>query len=105
MTAMAQLIVDLCQGLGLDRIDLVGNDTGGVVAQIVAASRTGSECTDHPVLPRSVLIRRVRAAGWRWLRAALRESRRASVTGRRLAEVLGIAGQLSPAPVSLVLAA
>lgn len=39
VTAMAQLIADLCQGLGLDRIDLVGNDTGGVVAQIVAASQ------------------------------------------------------------------
>lgn len=37
VTAMAQLIVDLCQGLGLDRIDLVGNDTGGAIAQIFAA--------------------------------------------------------------------
>lgn len=60
---------------------------------------------DHPVLPRSVLIRRVRVAGWRCLRGALRESRRESVTGRRLAGVLGIAGQLSLGPVSLVLAA
>jgi pimeloyl-ACP methyl ester carboxylesterase len=40
--------VDLCQGLGLDRIDLVGNDTGGVVAQIVAAS--------HPELLRSLVL-------------------------------------------------
>jgi len=39
VTAMAQLIADLCQGLGLDRIDLIGNDTGGVVAQVVAASQ------------------------------------------------------------------
>ena len=60
---------------------------------------------DHPVLPRSVLIRRVRVAGWRCLRGALRESPRESVTGRRLAGVLGIAGQLSLGPVSLVLAA
>jgi len=43
------------------------------------AARTGSECADHPVLPRSVLVRRVRTAGWRWLRAAFRESRRGSV--------------------------
>ena len=48
VTAMAQLIVDLCQGLGLDRIDLVGNDTGGVIAQIVAAS--------HPGLLRSLIL-------------------------------------------------
>ena len=48
VTAMAQLIVDLCQNLGLDRIDLVGNDTGGVVAQIVAAR--------HPELLRSLVL-------------------------------------------------
>ena len=48
VTAMAQMIVDLCQGLGLDRIDLVGNDTGGAVAQIVAAS--------HPELLRSLVL-------------------------------------------------
>jgi pimeloyl-ACP methyl ester carboxylesterase len=48
VTAMARLIVDLCQGLGLDRIDLVGNDTGGAVAQIVAAG--------HPELLRSLVL-------------------------------------------------
>ena len=48
VTAMAQLIVDLCQDLRLDRIDLVGNDTGGVVAQIVAAR--------HPELVRSLVL-------------------------------------------------
>lgn len=48
VTAMAQLIADLCQGLGLDRIDLVGNDTGGVVAQILAAR--------HPGLLRSLVL-------------------------------------------------
>jgi pimeloyl-ACP methyl ester carboxylesterase len=48
VTAMAQLVVDLCQGLGLDRIDLVGNDTGGAAAQIVAAS--------HPELLRSLVL-------------------------------------------------
>ena len=48
VTAMARLVVDLCQGLGLDRIDLVGNDTGGVVAQIVAAG--------HPELLRSLVL-------------------------------------------------
>src|SRR5579863_2413214 len=48
VTAMAQMVVDLCQGLGLDRIDLVGNDTGGAVSQIVAAS--------HPELLRSLVL-------------------------------------------------
>jgi pimeloyl-ACP methyl ester carboxylesterase len=48
VTAMAQLVVDLCRGLGLDLIDLVGNDTGGVIAQIVAAS--------HPELLRSLVL-------------------------------------------------
>jgi pimeloyl-ACP methyl ester carboxylesterase len=48
VTAMAQMIVDLCQGLGLDQIDLVANDTGGAVAQIVAAS--------HPELLRSLVL-------------------------------------------------
>jgi pimeloyl-ACP methyl ester carboxylesterase len=48
VTAMAQMVVDLCQGLELDRIDLVGNDTGGAVAQIVAAS--------HPELLRSLVL-------------------------------------------------
>jgi pimeloyl-ACP methyl ester carboxylesterase len=48
VTAMAQVIVDLCQGLGLDQIDLVANDTGGAVAQIVAAR--------HPELLRSLVL-------------------------------------------------
>ena len=39
VTALAQLIAELCQGLGLDRIDLVGNDTGGVAAPIMLIGR------------------------------------------------------------------
>jgi pimeloyl-ACP methyl ester carboxylesterase len=48
VTALAQLVVDLCQGLGLDRIDLVGNDMGGAIAQVIAAS--------HPELLRSLVL-------------------------------------------------
>jgi pimeloyl-ACP methyl ester carboxylesterase len=48
VTGMARAIVDLCHGLGLDRIDLVGNDTGGVIAQILAAT--------HPELLRSLVL-------------------------------------------------
>jgi pimeloyl-ACP methyl ester carboxylesterase len=35
--ALAETLADLCDGLGLGQVDLVGNDTGGGVAQIVAA--------------------------------------------------------------------
>jgi pimeloyl-ACP methyl ester carboxylesterase len=34
---LAQALAELCGGLGLDQVDLVGNDTGGAVAQIFAA--------------------------------------------------------------------
>jgi pimeloyl-ACP methyl ester carboxylesterase len=35
--ALAQAVADLADGLGLTQVDLVGNDTGGAVAQIFAA--------------------------------------------------------------------
>jgi pimeloyl-ACP methyl ester carboxylesterase len=35
--ALAEALADLCDGLGLGRVDLVGNDTGGAIAQIFAA--------------------------------------------------------------------
>ena len=37
VTALAEALADLCDGLGLGQVDLVGNDTGGAIAQIVAA--------------------------------------------------------------------
>lgn len=37
LTGLARRVIELCENLGLDRFDLVGNDTGGAVAQIVAA--------------------------------------------------------------------
>jgi pimeloyl-ACP methyl ester carboxylesterase len=46
--AMAQMVTDLCQGLGLDKADLVGIDTGGAVAQLVAVR--------HPELLRSLTL-------------------------------------------------
>ena len=36
VTALAQVVADLCEGLGLGQVDLVGNDTGGAVAQLFA---------------------------------------------------------------------
>jgi pimeloyl-ACP methyl ester carboxylesterase len=35
--ALAEALVGLCDGLGLGQVDLVGNDTGGAIAQIFAA--------------------------------------------------------------------
>jgi pimeloyl-ACP methyl ester carboxylesterase len=37
VAALAEVLADLCDGLGLDQVDLVGNDTGGAVAQVFAA--------------------------------------------------------------------
>jgi pimeloyl-ACP methyl ester carboxylesterase len=37
LTGLARRVIELVDHLGLDRIDLVANDTGGAVAQIVAA--------------------------------------------------------------------
>jgi pimeloyl-ACP methyl ester carboxylesterase len=37
LTGLARRVIELCDHLGLDRFDLVANDTGGAVAQIVAA--------------------------------------------------------------------
>src|ERR1700749_4741991 len=39
VTALAQVVAELCDGLGLTQVDLVGNDTGGAVAQLFAARR------------------------------------------------------------------
>jgi pimeloyl-ACP methyl ester carboxylesterase len=36
-TAQARMIAEVIDGLGIDKIDLVGNDSGGAVAQIFAA--------------------------------------------------------------------
>jgi pimeloyl-ACP methyl ester carboxylesterase len=35
--ALAEALADLCDSLGLGQVDLVGNDTGGAIAQIFAA--------------------------------------------------------------------
>jgi pimeloyl-ACP methyl ester carboxylesterase len=48
VTALAQVVADLCDGLGLTQVDLVGNDTGGAVAQIFAAR--------HPELIHSLTL-------------------------------------------------
>lgn len=47
-TAQAEMLTQLCDALGLDTIDLVGNDSGGAVAQIFAAR--------HPARLRSLTL-------------------------------------------------
>jgi pimeloyl-ACP methyl ester carboxylesterase len=37
LAALAQVLVEVCDGLGLAAVDLVANDTGGAVAQVFAA--------------------------------------------------------------------
>jgi pimeloyl-ACP methyl ester carboxylesterase len=37
LTALAQRVIELCDHLALERFDLVANNTGGAIAQIVAA--------------------------------------------------------------------
>jgi pimeloyl-ACP methyl ester carboxylesterase len=41
ISEMADWLGGFCDALGLDRIDLVANDTGGAVAQVLAARRPG----------------------------------------------------------------
>jgi pimeloyl-ACP methyl ester carboxylesterase len=56
--ALARFVADVCTALGLDELDLVANDTGGAVAQIVAAreparlrSLTLTDCDTHDRVP------------------------------------------------------
>ncbi len=56
--ALARFVADVCVALGLGELDLVANDTGGAVAQIVAArdperlrSLTLTDCDTHDRVP------------------------------------------------------
>lgn len=48
VSGLAEVVADLCAALDLGQVDLIGNDTGGAVAQIVAAR--------HPELFRSLVL-------------------------------------------------
>jgi pimeloyl-ACP methyl ester carboxylesterase len=68
-TALAEAVADLCDVLGLDQVDLVGNDTGGAVAQIFAArhperirSFTLTNCDCEGNFPPAELVPIVEAA-------------------------------------------
>ena len=52
------MVMDVLDGLGLDQVDLVGNDSGGAIAQLVAArvpervrSLTLTNCDTHDNWP------------------------------------------------------
>jgi pimeloyl-ACP methyl ester carboxylesterase len=58
LTAQADMLDAFCQALGLEAVDLVGNDTGGAVAQIFAArygdrirTLTLTNCDTHDNYP------------------------------------------------------
>jgi len=58
VAAQAELLVGLCDALGLDQVDLVGNDTGGAVCQVLAATHPDrvrslalTNCDCHTNLP------------------------------------------------------
>ncbi len=55
---LASAVAGVCEALGLDAVDLVGNDTGGAVCQVVAARHPGrirsltlTNCDTHDNLP------------------------------------------------------
>jgi pimeloyl-ACP methyl ester carboxylesterase len=56
--AQAQMVVEFLDALGIDQVDLVGNDSGGAIAQIVAARHpervrtlTLTNCDVHDLWP------------------------------------------------------
>jgi pimeloyl-ACP methyl ester carboxylesterase len=58
LTALARVLEEVCDALGLDQVDLVANDTGGAVAQVFAATHperlrsfTLTNCDCHDNLP------------------------------------------------------
>jgi pimeloyl-ACP methyl ester carboxylesterase len=69
LSALAEVVADLCAALDLDRVDLVGNDTGGAVAQVFAArhrelvrSLTLTNCDTDGNLPPEEFVPLVKAA-------------------------------------------
>lgn len=58
LTALARVLEDVCEALGLEQVDLVANDTGGAVAQVFAATHperlrtfTLTNCDTHDNVP------------------------------------------------------
>ena len=71
LTGLAQRVIELCDHLNLDQVDLVANDTGGAVAQIAAAhlgdrltTLTLTNCDTEPNMPPRMFKPVVAAARW-----------------------------------------
>jgi pimeloyl-ACP methyl ester carboxylesterase len=69
LPALAELVDALCEALGLDRVDLVGNDTGGAVCQVFAAHHPErirtlalTNCDTHDNLPPAAFLAAVERA-------------------------------------------
>jgi len=69
MVAQARMLLQVLDGLGIDRVDLVGNDTGGAIAQIFAVdhphrlrSLTLMNCDVHDNYPGETLLQLMSAA-------------------------------------------
>jgi len=63
LSALAEFVGDLCDAVGLADVDLVANDTGRAVAQILAARQTGrlrtltlTNCEMHGHVPPSAFL-------------------------------------------------
>jgi pimeloyl-ACP methyl ester carboxylesterase len=63
LRGLAGFVAGCCDALGLDNIDLVGNDTGGAVCQVVAtrdpgrlATLTLTNCETHNNMPPTALL-------------------------------------------------
>jgi len=68
-TAQARMIGEFIAALGLDRVDLVGNDSGGAIAQIFAAHNPGrlrsltlTNCDVHDGWPPEAILPNIEAA-------------------------------------------
>jgi pimeloyl-ACP methyl ester carboxylesterase len=90
--ALARFVADACDALELGEIDLVANDTGGAVAQIVAAreparlrSLTLTDCDTHDRVPPKAFLPTVLAARAGLLAPAARLiARRPALARKRL---------------------
>lgn len=77
-TAQAKMIVEFLDALGIERVDLVGNDSGGAIAQLVAAHHpdrlrtlTLTNCDVHDNWPPEAFRPTLAAAAAGGLRAGL----------------------------------
>jgi pimeloyl-ACP methyl ester carboxylesterase len=94
-TAQAQMLEAFCESLGLDQIDLIGNDSGGGIAQIFAAR--------HPNRIRSLTLTNCDVHD-NWPPKAFEETRNAVAQGRLSELVKALLGNIEFARSRLAIA-